>query len=161
MRTKARIKLVRVKIRGTVNRPMDEVFAYIADAETIPQWQYGVVRAWYTPPGSVGTGSSLHLVTSARVNKLLRRTREGNLTVTEYQPNTLMELTTNYGPFRFRSCYLLEPAAGGTALRCEFEGRAAEWGSRLLLPIVTRELARRLAGSIRSLKARLEGQRKV
>jgi Polyketide cyclase / dehydrase and lipid transport len=157
-RTRARIKLVRVKIRGTVNRPIDEVFAYIVSAETIPEWQYGTVRAWFTPTASLAIGTTLHLMTSTRGSRLLRRTREGSLTVTDYQSNALMELTTDYGPFRFRTRYLLEPAEEGTSLRCEFEGRATEWAARLLLPLVTRKLARLPARNIRALKAKLESR---
>lgn len=158
-RTKQRIKLVRIKIRTTCGSPINEVFAYIVDAEKIPQWQSGVVRAWYTPSVSARTGSSLQLMTSAGLNKLMRRSREGDLTVTDCQSESVFELTTDYGPFRFRTRYLLEPTTGsGTKLNCEFEGHATEWGARMLLPVVTRVLARRLAGSIRSLKAMLENQ---
>jgi hypothetical protein len=152
-RRKIRVKLIRVNTTATIRKPRDEVFAYLVDTESMQQWQRATVRAWYTPGGLPEVGAHLHVVTT---NRNLGRATESDFTVTEYQPGAVMTLEAMYGPYRFRTRYRVEPAAEGTRLRCEFETRAAEWGARLLSPLVSRVMSRRLVRSLRSLKAQLE-----
>jgi hypothetical protein len=134
---------------------MDEVFAYIADAKSLREWHGGVIRSWCEPPGPVHEGTVVHLLTES---PLPWRGTARRLMVTMYDPSRSMALTSSLGPYEFRTRYALERVGRGTRVRCEFESGAADRAARLLLPLVSRVMSRRLAASLKRLKARLGGE---
>jgi len=42
----------------TIRRPVRDVFAFLADFENIPKWNYAIVKTEKTSPGPVGVGTT-------------------------------------------------------------------------------------------------------
>ena len=48
-----------------VERPVDEVFGFVANFENVPTWNYYVLEVRQTSPGPVGVGATYHQVRKA------------------------------------------------------------------------------------------------
>ena len=65
-----------------INRPVEQVFAAMADVKNQPQWDPGLLEARLTPDGPVSVGTK---ITEAR--KFMGRTSENTGEVIEFEPN--------------------------------------------------------------------------
>jgi Polyketide cyclase / dehydrase and lipid transport len=95
----------------TIQRPVEDVFAYLAAFENVPKWNYAIVETAKVTPGPVGVGTAYRQVRS------IPRTSEEEFEVTVFEPPARLEIQGRIGPFRATIGYLLEPTDGGTRLR--------------------------------------------
>ena len=65
-----------------INRPVEEVFAYVADLDTWPSWQSDLVEVKKTSPGPLAAGFTYTVVAIIRGWQ-----EEVNYTVTEFEAN--------------------------------------------------------------------------
>jgi Polyketide cyclase / dehydrase and lipid transport len=133
----------------TIRRPVEDVFAYLAAFENVPEWNYAIVETAKVTPGPVGVGTAYHQVRS------VPRTSEEEFEVTVFEPPRRLEIQGQIGPFRATIGYLLDPAGGGTALR-----NPVELGSSGLLtlaaPLATARVKQAVAANLDKLKQLLE-----
>ena len=61
-----------------IDRPVDEVFAYLSDFENIPKWNYYVLEVRQRSESPIGVGTTYHQV---------RETDEQDFRITEFEPN--------------------------------------------------------------------------
>jgi uncharacterized membrane protein len=117
----------------TVRRPIEEVFAFLADAENDPRWRSGVLDIARVGGDGVGTRYR------QGVKGPMGRRVAADFEVTEYEPPRAIGFRTTAGPVRPEGRYLLEPADGGTRVRfwLSFEPRGA---ARLMTPMVARTM---------------------
>ena len=104
-----------------LNRPIEEVFDFLADGTNNPRWQRFVVR---TAPSNdaVGVGHTF----SQRVRHPLGFTVPADFRVTEYErPRRLSVMVTAGGPIRPTITYELTPDGEVTILRCTVEHQLA------------------------------------
>lgn len=95
----------------TINRPVADVFAYVADGEKCTEWRSGVLdirRA--TGDGSVGT------TYAQGVKGPMGRRIAADYMITAYEPNSRLEFQTIAGPARPHGRYDFAEADGGTRL---------------------------------------------
>ncbi len=92
----------------TIERPVEEVFAFLADFENIPTWNYAIEETIKTSPGPVGEGA-----TYRQTRAIPSRSEEG-FEVTAFEPMSRLEIQGEIGPFRTRASYSLTGVAGGT-----------------------------------------------
>lgn len=94
----------------TINRPVDAVFAYIADGEHCPEWRPSVldIRKLF--------GSGLGETYSQGVKGPMGRRIAADYSVTAFEPNKHVEFTTMAGPVRPHGRYDFEEVEGGTRL---------------------------------------------
>ena len=69
----------------TIDQPTNQVFAFIADLENLPAWNYYVQTVTKTSPGTIGLGSEFHQV---------RKEDEQDLRISEYIPDQLLIIET-------------------------------------------------------------------
>jgi carbon monoxide dehydrogenase subunit G len=133
-----------------IRRPVEEVFAFLADFENVPRWNYAIVETKKVSPGPVGVGT-----TYRQTRSVPRRSEEG-FEVTVFEPARRLKVQGQIGPFRARVSYLLEPTGGGTRLT-----NAVDLGSSGLLTLVAPLAASRVkhavAANLDTLKQLLEG----
>lgn len=90
----------------TIERPVEEVFAFVADFENVPRWNYFVRRVERQTEGALGEGTTFHQV---------RKTDEQTFQITEYAPNQRVVIETLPGSSpQFEMCFLFEADAGRT-----------------------------------------------
>src|SRR5258708_16118914 len=103
------LKMVTVETSIIINRPIEEVFAYLTDARNNPQYDTGLVEGRQTPESPVGLGTK---ITAAR--KFLGRKIESSREGVEHEPPTKYILKNTAGPFPDEGSLALEPTADGT-----------------------------------------------
>jgi uncharacterized membrane protein len=136
-----------------IERPIDEVFAYVADPANVPEWQAGVVSTTKTSDESMETG-----VRWREVRNFLGRRVQATLEATEYEPGRLFALKTVSGTVAIEVRHLFEPFDGGTRIRILADGSPRRLG-RLGGRLVTRAAERQLKADFARLKELLEGGR--
>ena len=100
-----------VRVEGTVviNRPIEEVFAFLSNADNASQWQGGTLEAKQTSEGPVGVGT-----TGQVASQFLGRRMESTWEVTEYELNRKASLKTTSGPVSYENFATLEAVDEGT-----------------------------------------------
>ena len=112
----------------TIQRPVDDVFAFLVDFENIPTWNYAILETRKTSPGPVGVGT-----TYRQLRSIPDRSEEG-FEVTVFEPTTRLEVRGDIGPFTATISYLLAPVGYGTQLVNVVDLESASGAVRLLAP---------------------------
>ena len=134
----------------TVNRPVEEVWAFIGTFENTTRWSRGVLAARQTSGGPLGVGSTLQTVVRA-----FGRRRTADYLVTEYEPGRAFAFEVTSGPMTSRARYSIEPAGAGTRLTAS--GEVQPTGSyRLLAPLLVRIVERHSQADLVNVKRILE-----
>ena len=71
-----------IKASVIVNRPVDEVFAYVTDVKTWPRWESGLLQAEQTSDGPINVGTTFR-----GTNQALGQRMEWTSEVTDYTPS--------------------------------------------------------------------------
>ena len=93
-----------------IGRPIDAVFAFVADGERCPEWRPGVVSIEHVSGEGVGARYR------QRVQGPMGRAVPADYEVTVFEPNRRLEFQTGAGPARPHGRYDLETVDGGTRL---------------------------------------------
>jgi uncharacterized membrane protein len=136
-----------------IERPVDDVFAYVTDPANAPEWQSGVLSTTKTSDEPMRTG-----VRWREVRTFLGRRVQATLEATEYEPAQLFALKTVSGTVAIEVRHLFEPFDGGTRIRVLAEGNPGGLG-RLGGRFVRRAAERQLKRDFARLKELLEGRR--
>lgn len=141
--------MIKAERTVVIDRPIEEVFAYVTDQTNTPTWQAGLVEVQRTTPGPIGVGTKHTLV-----RNFMGRRMEADNEYVAYEPGKLVTFRTTSGPPLVAS-YFFEPAPGGTRLtsRVEMQG-AGLFG--LLEPVIGAGLRREMKAALPALKALLE-----
>ena len=124
----------------TIARPIEDVFAYVADGERCPEWRPSVI--------DIGRASGEGL--GARYEQGVRgpkgRRIAADYEITVYDPNRRIEFQTVAGPVRPHGVYEFAETDGGTRLTFALDAElplyaACSWGRRCSEPW-TRRYAR-------------------
>ena len=144
--------MIRVEHTVVIDRPIEEVFAFMAEVENLPRWAEKTVEARQTSEGPVSAGT-----TCTVLNKAMGREMQHDFVVTEYEPYTRYAAKSTSGPFPMHMRYSLEPSDGGTMVHTVSE---ADLGgvARIAAPVLTGMARKQIAADHRRLKAMLESQ---
>ena len=71
-----------IKASVIVNRPVDEVFAYVTDVKTWPRWESGLLQAEQISEGPINVGTTFR-----GTNQALGQRMEWTSEVTDYTPS--------------------------------------------------------------------------
>jgi ligand-binding SRPBCC domain-containing protein len=134
----------------TIDRPAEEVFAFLADFENVPRWNYAVDQTRKASPGPVGVGT-----TYRQTRSIPSRSEEG-FEVTAFEMDKRLAVLGQIGPFRARISYLLEAAAGGTRLTNDVALEPSPGVLRLAARLATPRVKAAVAENLSKLKEILE-----
>lgn len=137
-----------------INRPQDEVFAYVTDPSTMPEWQQGAVSGHMDGP-TTHVGSKC-----TTIRKIGGSEREVTTEITEYDPPRRWADRGIEGPIRAIVNVTVEPledsAQSRVTIELDFTGHGI---GKLLVPLVVRRQARsEMPENCRRLKQRLEAR---
>jgi len=133
----------------TIRRPVEDVFAFLADFENVPAWNHAIVETRKVSHGPVGVG------TTYRQTRSVPRRREEGFEVTVFEPASRLEVHGEVGPFRARVRYALEPTDTGTRLTNAVELRASGLLG-LVAPLATSRVRCAVAANLDALRQVLE-----
>lgn len=133
-----------------VGRRPDEVFGYVTDPSSFPEWQKGVVSGHLD---GEGLGSRCTTVRS-----IGGRERKVTTEITEYDPPRRWADRGIDGPIRAIVAVTVEPVADGSRSRLVIEVDFSGHGiGKLLVPLVVRpQAAKEMPGNMTRLRSRLE-----
>lgn len=136
----------------TIDRPIEEVSAFVADPSNAPEWyrRISVAEALTAPPLAVGSRTRF-------VASFLGRTLDYVYEVVDFVPGERLVMRTAEGPFAMETSYAWTPAAGG-GTRMVLRNRGEPTGfSRFTAPMMTRAMRSANRKDLGALKALLEG----
>ncbi len=99
-----------------IDRPLGEVFQFIANGETAPQWQAEVRAARQMSPGLIGVGT---MYEEHRAE--LHQRFEVTLEITEYEINRRVSFTRTAGPIPCIDSYTFSSVGTSTRITVGFE----------------------------------------
>jgi uncharacterized protein YndB with AHSA1/START domain len=134
----------------TIRRAVEDVFAFLADFENIPSWNYAIVETKKTSPGPVGVGT-----TYRQLRSVPSRSEEG-FQVTAFEPSSRLEIHGDIGPFTATISYLLAPTDHGTRLTNVVDLESASGVLRLVAPLAASRVKTAVAANLDTLKQLLE-----
>jgi uncharacterized membrane protein len=134
-----------------IARPVDEVFAYVADARNRPSWDDSVESEELTSPEPIGVGSAVR----TRMRSM-GRDYEYTWEVVEHEPPTHQRIESTSGPFSTTLVYDLADGSDGTSVRFSVTGRPAGL-MRVPQPLIARRTQQNLDNGFARLKQVLEG----
>jgi uncharacterized protein YndB with AHSA1/START domain len=143
-----------VKVEGTVviNRPIEEVFAFLTNPDNSSLWQGMVLEAKQTSEGPVGVGT-----TGQVVSQFLGRRMESTWEVTEFELNRKATLKTTSGPIPYMNSATLESVEEGTKVTLVAEYEVGGY-FKLAEPILARMAQRQAETDYANLKDLVEAQ---
>jgi uncharacterized protein YndB with AHSA1/START domain len=134
----------------TIDRPPASVFAYLADLENLPAWNYALAETRQVSPGPPGVG------TRYRQTRTIPVHAEESLEITEFTPNRQLAVQGTLNAFPAHLTYTLQPAGEGSTLVNTVELQAPR-PLNLLGPVVAGRIKSAVAANLADLKRLLEG----
>ena len=142
--------MAQIKNSITIHRPIEEVFAFVADYSNNVKWQSGVISAEFTSPGPVGAGTTFKYDAEFMGRKL-----ETTGELTAYDPPKMIAWKSTSGPFPMSGSTEFESVEGGTLVTDTIE---AEPGGffKLAGPLLVKQIQGQTEKDMRKLKELLE-----
>jgi uncharacterized membrane protein len=133
-----------------IDRPLDEVAAYLSDLENDPGWRREWADAESASEGPVGVGT-----TTTLFGQVWGRRMKTVYEVAVYEPNRLTEWRTVSGPLPLTFRRSFETVEGGTQVTFRYDAKP-NVVLKLLEPLLISMGKRQLGGDIPKLRAILE-----
>jgi uncharacterized membrane protein len=95
-----------------VERPLDEVFAFISDFENLSKWNCYVIDVKKLTKGSVGVGTIYHQT---------RKTAQQNFKVVEFEPDRVVTIETLHPERKLHMRFQFDSIENGTKLLEEWK----------------------------------------
>ena len=135
----------------TIMKPVEEVFGYTGDLSNDPAWHTDILAARQTSAGPIGEGTTFHI----RFKPFMGQS-EGDVTVTGYEPSSMIQYQGTMGPMRPTISYRFEPGSPGTVVVTrQVEMQPTGW-MRLMEPIMKMMMGGQNAQFLQNLKQVLE-----
>ena len=144
--------MARIEINLVINRPVEEVFAFVSNSENLPSWRSTSLEVKKTSDGPLGVGGTFR----GRFT-FLGRQFDGNIVVTELESNHVYASKMAEGPFPLETGYTLEPVENGTHVTFVAEGEPGGF-FKLAEPLVVSMAKRAITTDLQNLKEMIEAQ---
>ena len=143
--------MVRVEEHVTINRPIDEVFAYASDIERQPEWVSPLTdsRKSSSGPTSVGT-------TYLQTAKFLGRRMEMECEITGYEPPRVYAFRAKSGPLHMEMQFTLTSEGPDTTEITQVAEGESGGLLKLADPILARTMKKQFEADLETLKTILE-----
>jgi len=135
-----------------IGRPVDEVWAVIADVAKTPLWTPGLSEARVTSDGPLEVGSAL-----LYQGTFLGRAYESPAVVTALTQNKQFATKSTSGPFHIEIDATLEPVEGGTQVTGFYRGESRGF-FKIAEPLLVRLSKKHFETAGENLRALLEEQ---
>jgi hypothetical protein len=145
--------MVRIEGEIAIDRPVDEVFDFVADERNEPRYNPRILRVEKLTPGPIGQGTRFRAETTT-----MGRTAGIAIQYTAYQRPRRLGSSIQMSAADIQGTLSFDPTAGGTRMGWTWDVRLRGW-YRLLTPIIARSGRRQEQATWAGLKQFLEGQR--
>ncbi len=144
--------MIKFEASVDINRPIEEVFAYVTDPAKTPEWSSLTLESTLEGSGPVGVGSRIRAI-----GKFLGRRLESTVEVTQYDPPSKFAMRAVSGPGHLEIERQLESIGQGTRYHSRL---AVESGGlfKLADPSLASLMKRTVETDLHTLKALLEAK---
>lgn len=136
-----------------INRPIDEVFAYVVDPRNNAMWNGWVIESIVTEGGPPAVGTTF----KSKV-KFLGRTIDSDAVITELIPNERGTIKTTTGPITAMGSRIVEAVDGGTRFTQTMEADFRGTFGSIAESVVIRTALRQFETDLETLKDLLESR---
>ncbi len=133
-----------------IDRPVEEVFAYVADVTNDPAWHTDILEARKTTEGPVGSGTVWHTRFKPSMG-----ISEADIEVVSLEPNRVLAMRGDVGPMHPTLTYRFEPADGGTKFTRRVQIKVSGW-MKIMQPMIAMMLPKQNKGFLANLKRVIE-----
>ncbi len=146
---------MKASVQIVIDRPIDKVWAFVADVKNMEGWVAGVTEVTVTSLGAFGVGSTFTSEYSYQ-----GRTTDVSYEVVEWRPPEWQVVRSASGPLPFRGSIEIETVAERTRLTHIVEAGPDRVGARLIFavfgPLIRAGMRRQLRQELRLLKYLVE-----
>jgi carbon monoxide dehydrogenase subunit G len=147
---KRRREMIRAETSVLINRPVEDIEAFLNDLQNQSQWVSGHIEARSRTEGPLRLGYKY-----TDVRQMLGQRLEATVELTEYVPKQRRSFKTTDSPISAEATFIFEPVEGGTRVSYTFEGEA-RGVFKLADPILARMIQRQVETDFSNLKDLLE-----
>lgn len=134
----------------TIDRPIDEVYAVLADPNRIPEWATGALEVKHVS-GAPGQEGAIY----AQTGRFLGRPVQLSYKVTGAEPGKRLAIQTVSGPIPIKFEYRFRPVGESTEVHATAEGEASNF-FKLAEPLLATAARRQMVTEFGNLKDLLE-----
>lgn len=143
--------MIDVTVSAEISRPIDEVYAFVAEMENEPQWHTDILEAERLTEGEIGVGTNYRV----RFRPQPMSPSEGTVEIVEFDPVHRIVSRSDMGNMKPTLTHVLEETNSGTLItrriRIETSGLMT-----FMSPLMKLMVRRRNVGFISNLKQVLE-----
>ena len=139
-----------LEISTVINRPIEEVFAFLSYPENGPKWSSGSSDVTITSAGPIGVGT-----TYRSVRTVLGRRVESEIEFTAYEPNHSYATKSASGPVPMESRVTFARIEGGTRVNATLVGEPGGF-FKLAEPLLVSMIKRQFDADLATLKDLME-----
>jgi uncharacterized membrane protein len=147
---KGALGMITVEVSLVIKRPVDEVFAFLADLENNMRWRSSQIEVRKTSKGPISVGTTYRMV-----NNVLGRRIEGEGVVTEYEQNRKYTSVSRSGYLPLEARRVFEPVDGGTRVTLVLRAEPAGF-FKIAQPLFATMARRRIESDAANLKDLME-----
>ena len=136
----------------TVQRPIEEVFAFVSDPSHYTEWQAELIDYRQTSPGPLGVGAM-----GVNVRQEMGRRIETTWEMSSYVPNKQFAIRSTSGPISYEIANTFAPTEAGTQVEIQFKGDARGF-FKLAEPLVMGSIIKSVERDYGRLKQILESR---
>jgi carbon monoxide dehydrogenase subunit G len=141
--------MIRFSNTITISRPPAVVFAYLADFQNVPRWNYAIASTRRLDPGPIAVGSRYLQV------RTIPSHSEEEFELTDFEPDRRLAIRGGLGPLFGDLTYTLHRSRDATVLT-NAAALDVPRGLGLLAPLATRQVKSAVAANLDVLKQLLE-----
>ena len=139
----------------TIDRPVNEVFAYVTDPKNLSEWDKGIHQARLTTPEPMDAGAELEI---ERTVPPFNQTAQFVGQVKEYDPEERFSIVVDDGRIPYGVTYSFDDDHGSTTMHVAIESRPHGL-LKFLEPLTKRFVRKQIQGYYEQLRRILERNR--
>lgn len=142
--------MINLDLSALIDRPVKDVFAFVADPNNMSKWNAAVVSLEQVTPGSVGVGTKFRSVA-----EMMGRRIEGEMQVTAYDPGNQCGFQVKAGPMQVNLTLAFKTVGTGTKVSLNAQGNPGGI-FKLAEAVMARQVKSMMEGNLLRLKSVME-----
>jgi hypothetical protein len=142
--------MAQFKTSIVIRRPVEVVFALVADYQNSSLWVSGALEHRKISPGPIGVGTVIRTA-----GHFMGQRIEATRTIIAYEPPVRYAFKSAYQQVPFTTTFVFEPVQNGTRLAATVEGEPTGL-YKAAMPLILSLVRQQLEGDLRRLKKLLE-----
>ncbi|HKY54532.1 MAG TPA: SRPBCC family protein [Anaerolineales bacterium] len=142
--------MINLDLGTLIDRPVKDVFAFVANLNNMPKWNSAVVNVQQITPGPVDVGTKFK-----SVGEMMGRRIEGEVQVKVYEPDTKTGFQMQAGPVQVNVTIMFKPVGTGTKVSLNAQGNPGGL-FKLAEPVMAGRVKSLMEENLARLKSTLE-----